>query len=168
MATPAGAGAETGGDPAAPELLSWETAETFTGESRPPVGVQKGFLLRLHADPRCRDRLVPGGHTVARRYDQVRAADLCPTCTAEVVARSTSSVLARLRDAERLLRKLLMTAHTSPVPREIVHCRALRFEAEQSVSVHPQAAALAEAVAALAGETAEALREGLRTALRPR
>lgn len=166
MASPATAERETGHT--APELLSWSPPEPLTGESRPPVGVQKGFLQRLHADPSCRDRLVPGGHTATRTYEQVRAADLCPTCTAEVVARSSSSVLARLRDAERLLRRLLETAHTDPVPREVVHCRALRFEAEQSVSLHPEVPPLALHVAALAGETAEALREGLRTALRPR
>ncbi|MCU1691134.1 MAG: hypothetical protein JWM64_225 [Frankiales bacterium] len=167
MVTP-GTAAAAGEEPVAPEVLSWDPPETLTGESRPPVGVQKGFLLRLHADPRCPVRLVPGGRTVARSYDQARVADLCPACTGEVVARSSSTVLARLRDAERTLRRLLVTAHTAPVPREIVHCRALRFEAEQAVSAHPAVAPLAAEVAVLAGEVAEALREGLRTALRPR
>lgn len=156
----------------APEVLTWDREVVLSGESRPPVDGERGFVLRLHADPGCPERLAPQTRLVARGYEQVRAEALCPRCTADVVAVSASSVLRRLRDADRTLRRLLATAREAPVPREIVHCRALRYEAEQAVSVHPQVRAAAADVAELAGEVAEALREGLReglrTSLRPR
>lgn len=153
---------------APPEELSWEPAVTLVGESRAPAPGERGFVLRLHADAACTARLTPGASLRPREYEQARADALCPQCTADVVARSTSSLLRRLRDAERTLRRLLASAREAPVPREIVHCRALRYEAEQARSVHPQVMAYAAEVAGLASEVAEALREGLRTALRPR
>lgn len=167
MGTPSTAAAAA---PAAapPEQLSWEPAVTLAGESRPPASGERGFVLRLHADTSCPDRLAPGTPLRSRAYDQVRADALCPGCTRAVVVASSSSVLRRLRDAERTLRRLLATAHDAPVPKEIVHCRALRYEAEQAQSVHPDVLAYAAEVADLAGEVMEALRQGLRTALRPR
>lgn len=151
---------------APPEELTWEPAVTLAGESRPPARGERGFALRLHADPACDHRLAPTTALVTRAYAQARAADLCPACTGGVVRHSSSSVVRRLRDAERTLRRLLATA-ADPVPREIVHCRALRYEAEQAVSVHPDVRALAAEVADLATEVQEALRDGLRRALRP-
>lgn len=140
----------------------------LAGESRPPADGERGFVLRLHADPGCAVRLVPGARLVERSYEQARADDVCPACTAGVVASSSSSVVRRLRDAERTLRRLLASASDTPLPREIVHCRALRHEAAQARSVHPHVQALAAEVADLAGEVAEALREGLRRSLAPR
>ena len=156
------------GEPAPPELLSWDRPVRLAGESRPRAHGQRGFVLRLHGDPDCPERLAPGTRLVGRGYEQARADDLCRACTAALVETSSSSVVRRLRDAERILRRLLATAHDAPVPREIVHCRALRYEAEQAVSVHPHVRALAAEVHDLAGEVAEALREGLRRSMRPR
>lgn len=151
----------------APEVLSWDSPVVLSGESRPPAAGERGFVLRLHGDASCPERLAPGARLVPRAYEQVRADALCATCTSGVVASSSSSLVRRLRDSESTLRRLLATAYDSPVPRSVVHCRALRYEAEQAVSVHPQVQALAAEVADLAGEVAEALREGLRRAFRP-
>lgn len=148
--------------PAPPEVLSWEQPVGLFGESRPPVGGRHGFLLRLHLDPDCPHRLVPAVRLLPRSCPEARAEELCTLCTSAVVASSSSSVLRRLRDAEHTLRRLLATADDAPVPREIVHCRALRYEAEQAVSLHPQVPQLAAEVVVLAGEVAETLRQGLR------
>lgn len=150
------------------EELTWADPVVLAGESRPPRGLERAFVLRLHGTRRCRERIAPGTHFVDRSYDVVRADTLCPACTSDVVASSTSSVLRRLRDAEQVLLRLRASAATAPVPREIVHCRALRYEAESAVSVHPAVPGRAAEVAALAGEVAEAIREGLRTKLAPR
>lgn len=152
-----------------PEVLAWESPVVLSGESRPPAGHERGFVLRLHADEACTHRLVAGRALVARRYDEAKADDLCPACTSELVRAATSSVVRRLRDAQRTLRALLAGARRGdrPVPREVVHCRALRYEAEQAVSVHPDVQALAAEVVDLAGEVAEALREALRRSLTP-
>lgn len=166
MGTQATASAATHGAPA-PEVLTWDTPVVLSGESRPPAPGERGFVLRLHGDPACPERLAPGTRLVPRAYEQVRAETLCRACTAEAVGTSASSLVRRLRDSESTLRRLLATAYDSPVPRSVVHCRALRYEAEQAVSVHPQVQALAAEVADLAGEVAEALREGLRRAFRP-
>ena len=166
MGTAGAAAPEDGAAP--PEVLTWEQPVRLAGESRPRADGERGFLLRLHADPACPQRLVPGARPVERGYQQARAGDLCTACTAGVVATSSSSVVRRLRDAERTLRRLLASAEDAPVPREIVHCRALRHEAAQAQSVHPQVRALAAEVHDLAGEVAEALREGLRRSLAPR
>ncbi len=149
-----------------PEELSWDPAVVLAGESRPPAPGERGFTLRLHADAACRNRLVPDTPLRPRSYEQARADALCPACSPPLVAQAMSSVLWRLRDAETTLRRLLDTVE-APVPREIVHCRALRFEAERAVSVHPAVAPYAVEVAELATEVAEALRAGLHAALRP-
>lgn len=47
------------------------------------------------------------------------------------------------------------------MPREIVYCRAMRFEAQSAVSVHPAAPLLADRTADLAGDVAEALRAAM-------
>ncbi len=158
----------TAADAVAPELLSWDAPVRLAGESRPPASGERGFVLRLHADAGCTLRLAPGTRLVERPYEQARADDLCPSCTARAVATSTSSAVRRLRDAERTLRRLLASAHDAPVPREIVHCRALRHEASVTTSVHPHVLVLASEVQDLASEVLEALREGLRRSLLPK
>lgn len=146
---------------APPEVLFWYDAVLLSGESRPPAAGERGHVVRLHADAGCTARLAPGTTLVSRRTREARADALCRLCTSEIVLTSSSSVLRRLRDAEHVLRALLQTVG-DPVPREIVHCRALRHEAEHAASVHPDVQALAGDVAQLAGEVAEELREGLR------
>ncbi len=47
------------------------------------------------------------------------------------------------------------------MPREIVYCRAMRFEAQSAVNVHPAAPLLADRVADLAVDVAEALRAAM-------
>ena len=144
------------------EELAWDSAVVFHGESRPGDG--GGFLLRLHTDPACPLRLVPEGLMVARRYDRARADALCPTCAHVAVPSSTSTVVRRLRDAARTLDRLRAAASApgaGPMPREVVHVRALRYEAQHAVSVHPDAPRAAEAVVALAEEVADALRHAL-------
>lgn len=150
------------------ELLSWDAPVVLAGESRPPAEHERGFVLRLHADPACPDRLVPGTRLVVRSYAQTRAAELCPSCREPAVRSASSSALRRLRDAERTLRRLQARAGDGPIPREIVHCRALRHEAESLESVHPDAPALAAEVVALAGTVAEQLRDSLQRSLAPR
>lgn len=149
--------------PAAAEELSWDAPVVFHAESRAPRDDEpaRGFLLRLHADPGCTSRLAPDGPLVARRYEEAKADALCAECTGPVVAAAHSSVVRRLRDAERTLRGLLARSGEGPMPREIVHCRALRFEAEQARGVHPDVGDLALRVADLAGEVAGVLREAL-------
>lgn len=146
---------------APPEVLFWDDAVLLSGESRPPAAGERGHVVRLHADDGCPARLSPGATLVSRSTREARADALCRLCTHEVVLLSTSSVLRRLRDAEHVLRGLLQTVG-DPVPREIVHCRALRHEAEHAASVHPQVQALAVDVALLASQVADELREGLR------
>ena len=146
---------------APPEVLFWDDAVLLSGESRLPAAGERGHVVRLHADAGCGARLAPATPLVPRRTREARADALCRLCTPEVVRTSSSSVLRRLRDAEHTLRTLLQTVD-DPVPREVVHCRALRHEAEHAASVHPEVQALAVDVALLAGEVAEALREGLR------
>jgi hypothetical protein len=151
------------GSQAAPEELSWDAPVTAHAESRAPRDDEhgRGFLLRLHLDPACTARLVPGGLLVAKRYEQAKADSICLECGADLVAGSQSSVVRRLRDAERTLVRLQGRGGDEPMPREIVHCRALRFEAETAVSVHPDAAELAARVADLATRVSDALREAM-------
>ena len=146
---------------APPEVLFWDDAVLLCGESRLPAAGERGHVVRLHADAGCPARLAPGTALVSRRTREARADALCHRCTHALVLASSSSVLRRLRDAEHTLRALLQTVG-DPVPREVVHCRALRHEAEHTASVHPDVQALAVDVALLAGDVAEALREGLR------
>jgi hypothetical protein len=151
------------GPAAAVEELSWDAPIAFHAESRAPREDEpaRGFLLRLHADPDCPSRLAPGNALVARRYEQAKADALCAECSGPVVATAHSSVVRRLREAERTLRALLAHSGDGPMPREIVHCRALRFEAEQARGVHPDVSDLAHRVADLAGEVAGVLKEAL-------
>lgn len=133
------------------------------GESRAPRDDEpaRGFLLRLHADAGCCSRLVPGASLVARPYETVKADQLCLDCAGALVASSSSSVVRRLREAERTLLSLRGRGAEGPMPKEIVHCRALRFEAESTASVHPDTRFLALRVAALATDVAEVLREAM-------
>lgn len=150
------------------ELLSWDEPVALAGESRPPAAHERGFVLRLHGDAACPSRLAPHVVLRTRRYDEVRADDLCADCTTALVAAASSSVVRRLRDAERTLHHIRASASDRPVPREVVHCRALRHEAEQATGVHPLVPVLAQEVVDLATEVAEALRDALRRTLSPR
>ena len=145
------------------EELSWDAAVVFHGESRAPRDDEpaRGFLLRLHADPACTSRLAPEAPLHERRYESVRADQLCLDCAAGLVASSSSSVVRRLREAERTLLSLRGRTTDGPMPREIVHCRAIRFEAESTVSLHPDARVLAVRVAALATNVADGLRDAM-------
>ena len=151
------------GQQAAAEELSWDDLVPLHAESRAPRDDEpaRGFLLRLHTDPTCASRLVPDGSLVGRKYESAKAEAMCGECTADLVAQSHSSVPRRLRDAERTLLNLQSRQHDGPMPKEIVHCRALRFEAESAVSVHPDVPETAARVADLASEVAEALREAM-------
>jgi hypothetical protein len=151
----------TTGHQPAPEELSWDLPVALHAESRPPRDDEprRGFLLRLHADPQCTARLAPETLLLLRQYDQVKAESLCQECATSLVPSSSSSVIRRLREAERTLQR--MRGRTDPMPREVVQCRALRFEAESAVSVHPDTAALATKVADLATEVSTALRDAM-------
>ena len=143
-----------------PEELSWDDPVVVSAESRASDG--GGFLLRLHVDGQCPLRLVPDGLLVARRVASARADALCPTCAGGLVARSTSSVVLRLRESARVLDRLrARAADAGPMPREVVHVRALRYEAEACVSVHPDAERARAAVLDLAAEVADALRRAM-------
>ncbi len=150
----------TEGSPPA-EVLSWDTPVPLHAESRPPRDDEpaKGFLLRLHTDPACPSRLAPDLPLLAHRYDQAKAADLCTGCATTLIPAARSSVVRQLRDAEATLQRMRGRSADGPMPREMVQCRAIRFEAETAASVHPDAGALAVRVAALAGEVMAALRE---------
>ncbi len=144
------------------EELFWDEPVTVHAESRPATEQEgKGFLLRLHTQPACENRLAPGSRLFAKRYDTARSEALCRACGSDLVAASHSSVVRHLRDAERVLEALKERAHVEPMPREIVHCRALRHEAECAASIHPDTAELVERVIGLAGEVADALRSTL-------
>lgn len=145
------------------EELYWDDPVTFHAESRAPRDDEpaRGFLLRLHLDPACSARISPEHVLVAKRYEQVKAPTMCPECTGPLVATSRSSVVRRLREAERTLTLLLAQASAGPMPRETVHCRALRHEAETHRSIHPEAPGAASTVIELAGTVADALREAL-------
>lgn len=148
--------------PFAVEELYWDDPVTVHAESRPATDQEgRGFLLRLHTDDACTNRLAPGSKLFAKTYDTARSEALCRTCAADLVAQSHSSVVRHLRDAERVLQSLKARAHGEPMPREIVHCRALRHEAECVASIHPMTAELVERVIGLAGEVADALRSTL-------
>jgi hypothetical protein len=153
----------TAGHQAAPEELSWDGPVVLHGESRAPRDDEpaRGFLLRLHLEPSCTFRLAPGTAVLTRRYEQVKADALCLECAGSLVASSTSSVVRRLREAERTLQR--MRGRQDPMPREVVQCRALRFEAESAVSIHPDTSALAVKVADLATEVSDALREAMQS-----
>jgi hypothetical protein len=155
--------AAAAGQLAPAEELSWDAAVRLHGESRAPRDDEpaRGFLIRLHTDPACPARLVPDGTLVTKSYERAKAETVCPECGSALVARASSSVVRRLREAERTLHKLRGRAADGPMPRELVHCRALRFEAESVVSVHPDAAALATRVADLAGAVADSLRDAM-------
>jgi hypothetical protein len=145
------------------EELCWDDPVSFHAESRAPRDDEpaRGFLLRLHMDAACAARISPDHVLVAKRYEQAKATTLCPECTGSVVASSHSSVVRRLKEAERTLQVLLKQAAKGPMPRETVHCRALRHEAETTVSIHPEAAEVAARVIELAGSVAETLRQAL-------
>ncbi len=149
--------------PAPPEELYWDAQVALYAESRAPHDAEpcKGFLLRLHADSACIDRLAPDHPLVAKRYEQVRADTVCLACSEHLIATSSSSVVRRLRDAERTLHRMRGSASDVPMSKEVVHCRALRFEAESAVSVHPDAADLAARVADLATQVGYSLREAV-------
>jgi hypothetical protein len=151
-----------GHQPAAEEL-SWDAPMALHAESRAPRDDEpaRGFLLRLHTDPACPSRLVPGGALVAKRYETAKADALCTECATPLVADASSSVVRQLREAERTLLRLRSRAHEGPMPREMVQCRALRYEAETAVSIHPDAAALAQLVVELASEVVQELREAM-------
>lgn len=146
-----------------PEELSWDRPTTFHAESRAPHDDEpaRGFLLRLHSDSACLRQLAPDGLLVPKAYERTRADTVCGQCGTEAVAASSSSVVRRLRGAERALHRLRARAGDGPMPREVVYCRAMRFEAQSAVSVHPAAPLLADRVADLAGEVAEALRAAM-------
>ena len=145
------------------EELSWDTPVLLHAESRPPKDDEpaKGFLLRLHTNPDCAARLAPDLVLLTRRYEQVKADALCRECAAAVVPTSVSSIVRHLREAERTLHRMRGKTADGPMPREMVQCRALRFEAESAISVHPDTPALAARVAGLAGEVMESLREAM-------
>jgi len=151
------------GTPVPPEVLFWDAPVPLHGESLAPTDDThaRGFLLRLHADPACRVRLSPDTALVAKRYEEVRAEVLCMACALALVPASQSSVARRLREAERTLLGLRDHVDDEPMPREIVHCIALRYEASTATSVHPEVPELAALVAELATGTAEALRDAL-------
>jgi hypothetical protein len=151
----------TAGHSTLPEELSWDRPVALHAESRAPRDDEpaKGFLLRLHIDPACTARLAPTTALVFREYDHVKAEALCAECALALVPQATSSVVRRLRDAERTLQRL--RGRTDPMPREVVQCRALRFEAESAVGVHPDVPGLAARVADLATEVGSALRDTL-------
>lgn len=145
-----------------PEELAWDDPVVFHAESR--AGEDTGFLLRLHSDAACHLRLAPEGLLVSRRYDRARADALCPSCALVTVPASTSTVVRRLRDAARTLDRLRAAATApgaGPMPREVVHVRAMRYEAQHVASVHPDAPQAAEVVVALAEEVGAALRHAL-------
>jgi hypothetical protein len=143
-----------------PEELSWDDPVAVSAESRASDG--GGFLLRLHLDPRCPTRLVPDGLLVARRVPTARADALCPTCATSLVAGSRSSVVLRLRESARVLDRLrARAADSGPMPREVVHVRALRYEAETCASVHPDVDRARAAVLDLAAEVTELLRRAM-------
>ena len=145
------------------EELFWDYPVTFHAESRAPRDDEpaRGFLLRLHVDPRCSARISPEQVLFAKRFEQAKAPTLCPECSGVVVGSSHSSVVRRLKEAERTLQHLLTQAAKGPMPRETVYCRALRHEAETTVSIHPDAEQAAATVIELAGSVAETLREAL-------
>lgn len=117
--------------------------------------------MRLHTDPDCTARLAPALAMLSRRYEQVKAEVLCAECATGLVPSASSSVIRRLREAERTLQR--MRGRTDPMPREVVQCRALRYEAESAVSVHPDTPTLAARVADLATEVGAALREAMQS-----
>lgn len=133
-------------------------------ESRAPREDEpiKGFLLRLHLDPTCLCRLSPEHLLIAKRFEEAKADSLCPECAGSAVAAAHSSVVRRLKEAERTLRALHDRANDGPMPREVVHCLALRHEAETAQSVHPEATELAARVTSLATEVADRLKDAMR------
>lgn len=151
------------GSPVPPEELSWDSPVQLHAESRPPQDDEpaKGFLLRLHTDPACAARLAPDISMLARRYETVKADSLCLECASGVIPSAQSSVVRRLREAERTLHRMRGRSTDGPMPREMVQCRAVRFEAESAVSIHPDAAALASRVADLASEVSQSLRDAM-------
>lgn len=151
------------GTPVPPEVLFWDAPVTLHGESLAPTddAHARGFLLRLHADAACPVRLSPDSALVAKRYEEVRAEALCMACALDLVPMAQSSVARRLREAERTLLSLREHAEDEPLPREIVHCIALRYEASTATSVHPEVPELAALVAELATDTADVLRDAL-------
>ncbi|MCW2600775.1 MAG: hypothetical protein JWM02_2604 [Frankiales bacterium] len=145
------------------EELSWDAPVALHAESRVPRDDEpaRGFLLRVHSDPDCPSRLVPSAALVTRHYERLKSDAVCSACGTELIATASSNVIRRLLEAERTLNTLRDLALEGPMPREIVHCRALRFEAQSAVSVHPDAPELAGRVADLASEVGEALRAAM-------
>lgn len=155
-----------------PEEPSWDHPTTFHAESRTPHDDEpaRGFLLLLHSDPTCPLRLAPDGLLMPKDYERARADTVCGQCGTEAVAESSFSVVRRLREAERALHPYLPTylpacargrAGDGPMPREVVYFRAMRFEAQGAVSVHPAVPLLADRGVDLTGAVAEALRAAM-------
>lgn len=149
------------------EELFWDDAVRVHAESRAPRDDEpaRGFLLRLHLDPDCSARLAPEHPLVLKRYDHAKAEQLCPECTRTLLESAHSSVVRALRNAETTLLRLQGQGPDQLVPREIVHCRALRHEAETATGVHPDIPAVAQRVAALATVVERSLREAMERAL---
>ena len=150
-----------------PGELSWDHPTTFHAESRAPHDDEpaRDFLLRLHSDPTCPLRLAPDGLLMPKDYERARADTVCGQCGTEAVAASSFSVVRRLREAERALQRLptclRARAGDGPMPREVVYSRAMRFEAQGAVSVHPAVPLLADRVVDLTDAVAEALRAAM-------
>lgn len=134
------------------EQLTWEAPVALSGETRAPEQGERGFALRLHADPACRDRLVPGRELLPRAVEACRADALCPSCTEGVLSCARSSALRDLLDARRRLLRLQEGRSERSLPRQAVLCRQLLTAAEEVRSRCPEVVELAAAVAGLAEE----------------
>lgn len=141
------------------EELTWEAPVSLAGESRAPGQGERGFALRLHADPACPDRLAPGADLRPRRVDACRADALCPSCTEGVLSCARSSALRDLLDARRRLELLQEGRSERSLPRQAVLCRQLAAAAADVASRCPEVQEAAQEVHRLAAAVQESVRE---------
>lgn len=141
------------------EQLTWEAPVALSGESRAPQQGERGFALRLHADPACPDRLAPGLDLRLRSVDACRADALCPSCTEGVLSCARSSALRDLLDARRRLQRVQEGRSERSLPRQAALCRQLRAAAGEVHSRCPEVQEAAGDVLDLAETVLAVVRE---------
>lgn len=110
------------------ETFAFNEAVIVFGESLPVVA---GFETRFHGDEHCSFRLAPTQELKVREKDTLRASEVCPACTSELLEGSMSSVLVAARGA---VQRINRSYPNRPILADV---KKLELLLSNSISIHP-------------------------------